>query len=148
VLLQTTRSADWSAYEAIVDMLGNFLLERGGGSMVLIAPALNATLDDGTPVQFDASRFRSTVASVARRFGQSRASRELRLNAIAPGYIFSGKRVPPSSVHNAKNSTSLCRMGSAMEVSSVVSFLASTESSYVTGLVLPVDGGASFPSSS
>jgi NAD(P)-dependent dehydrogenase (short-subunit alcohol dehydrogenase family) len=73
------------------------------------------------------------------------APHDIRVNAVAPGAI-RGWRTP-SPDHEKVRALSaripLGRMGTDMEVASVVAFLASDEASYITGQVLTVDGGIS-----
>jgi NAD(P)-dependent dehydrogenase (short-subunit alcohol dehydrogenase family) len=67
----------------------------------------------------------------------------IRCNAICPGPIRT--RISPaegSELHQRQISkTMLARTGTPEEVASAAIFLASDESSYITGAVLPVDGG-------
>jgi NAD(P)-dependent dehydrogenase (short-subunit alcohol dehydrogenase family) len=67
----------------------------------------------------------------------------IRVNAICPGPIRTRISPPPGSeLHNRQIAkTMLGRTGEPHEVAAAVVFLASDESSYITGAVLPVDGG-------
>lgn len=67
----------------------------------------------------------------------------IRVNVIAPGPIKVGYSPPPGHpAHTYQiNNTFLGRVGMPREVGMAALFLASDESSYVTGAVLPVDGG-------
>jgi len=67
----------------------------------------------------------------------------IRVNVIAPGPIKVGySPLPGHSAHTYQvNNTFLGRVGAPREVGLAALFLASDESSYVTGAVLPVDGG-------
>src|SRR6185503_6087030 len=77
--------------------------------------------------------------SVAYDYG----AQNIRCNAICPGAIRT--RISPepgSEMHQRQISkTFLGRTGETREVASVALFIASDESSYVTGAILPVDGG-------
>lgn len=77
--------------------------------------------------------------SVARDFGPE----NIRCNAICPGPITT--RISPkpgSELHQRQiKSTFLGRVGQPEEVAGAALFLASAESSFITGIVLPVDGG-------
>jgi len=73
------------------------------------------------------------------------ASLGINVNAIAPGAIdtpmASSSDIPKEMLEKILGKIPLRRMGKPEEVSSIVVFLASEESSYVTGSVLYVDGG-------
>lgn len=64
---------------------------------------------------------------------------EVRVNCVAPGGLARGQ--DPSFVQQYESRTPLGRMGTEQEVAEVVRWLASKESSYVTGQVIAVDGG-------
>lgn len=69
----------------------------------------------------------------------------IRVNTVAAGFIDVGmtKRVPPDLVRSRLEHIPMKRLGRAEEVSSAVAFLCSEAASYITGAVLPVDGGLS-----
>jgi 3-oxoacyl-[acyl-carrier protein] reductase len=65
------------------------------------------------------------------------------VNAVAPGYIESDmtRSVDPSVRDRWLKAIPLGRVGCPREVASLVSFLASEDSAYITGQVIAVDGG-------
>ena len=71
------------------------------------------------------------------------ASRNILVNAVAPGFIETNMTdvLKDEIKENIAKSIPLKRMGSAEDVANVVKFLASEESSYITGQVINVDGG-------
>jgi NAD(P)-dependent dehydrogenase (short-subunit alcohol dehydrogenase family) len=81
--------------------------------------------------------------SLAAEYGPS----GIRVNSIAPGVIvtdaWTAGREIPNMIEILEDRTSLRRWGSADEVAAVVSFLVSTNASYITGQTLVVDGGLS-----
>jgi NAD(P)-dependent dehydrogenase (short-subunit alcohol dehydrogenase family) len=96
------------------------------------------------------SASKAAVRSFARSFTTDLKDRKIRVNAVSPGVIPSPgyrnslgltdeqvKQYAESAVVNIP----LGRTGTLDEVAKVVSFLASDESSYVTGIELFVDGG-------
>ncbi len=73
----------------------------------------------------------------------ARKGAQIRVNAVAPGFIKTPmtEKVPEKIIEAVTTRTALARMGTAEEVAYVYLFLASDESSYVTGQVIGVDGG-------
>ncbi|MDR1256119.1 MAG: SDR family oxidoreductase, partial [Spirochaetaceae bacterium] len=71
------------------------------------------------------------------------ASRGVRVNAIAPGFIATDMTSAMTGEAKEKtlNLIPLKRMGTPSDVASAALFLASDESVYITGQTLPVDGG-------
>ena len=71
------------------------------------------------------------------------ASRNILVNAIAPGFIETDMTNVLKDEIKAEiaKSIPLKRMGTSKDVANVVKFLASDESSYITGQVINVDGG-------
>ena len=71
------------------------------------------------------------------------ASRNILVNAIAPGFIATDMTSVLSDAvkENINSQIPLNRMGSPKEIAKVVKFLASEDSSYITGQVIQVDGG-------
>lgn len=77
--------------------------------------------------------------AVAREMG----SRNITANLIMPGLVITEltKDIRPEIVQGVKQRLLIDRMGKAEDVAATVVFLASDEAGYITGHVLPVDGG-------
>lgn len=73
----------------------------------------------------------------------ARKGAQIRVNAVAPGFIKTPMtdKVPEKIIEAVTIRTALARMGEPEEVANVYLFLASDESSFVTGQVIGVDGG-------
>ncbi len=69
----------------------------------------------------------------------------IRVNAVVPGLIAAGmvEKMPHKAIEKRKSQIPLGRLGNAGELARAVLFLASDDSSYVTGHALVVDGGLS-----
>lgn len=80
--------------------------------------------------------FTMTLAREVARHG-------ITVNAVAPGFIETDmtKDMPPAALEHVKALTPLGRLGKPEEIAAVVAFLASPAASYITGQVIPVNGG-------
>lgn len=93
---------------------------------------------------------KAAVRNLARTLSTEFLERKIRVNALAPGPIdtpiFEKVGVPAEEVPGMKASfgdqNPMKRMGSSHEVATAALFLASDDSSYITGIDLTVDGGA------
>jgi NAD(P)-dependent dehydrogenase (short-subunit alcohol dehydrogenase family) len=121
-------------------------LFRDGGSIILNSSIAASKGVEGFSV-YSASK--AAVRSFARTWTVDLRHRKIRVNAISPGPIdtpaFNDLMLHEEQSRQLKKSivsnVPLRRMGNTNEVAKVVSFLASDESSYVTGIELFVDGG-------
>lgn len=119
-----------------------------GGSVVLTTSFLNAV---GVPSLSILSATKAAVRSLARSLGAELAPRGIRVNAVSPGPTstpFAGKMGLSQAelkamAEGVEAQVPLQRFGEAEEVARAALFLASPDSSYVTGAELVVDGGLS-----
>jgi NAD(P)-dependent dehydrogenase (short-subunit alcohol dehydrogenase family) len=122
-------------------------LLQPGGSIVLNASMVSIT---GSPAFSVYSATKAAVRSFARTWSVDLKERGIRVNAISPGIIPTPgyntslgmtKEQVGQFVQNSIDDIPLGRPGTADEVAKAVLFLASDDSSYVTGIELFVDGG-------
>ena len=116
-----------------------------GGSIILMA-SVGSSKGSAELSVYHAAK--AAVRSFARSWSLNLNQRNIRVNAISPGPIDTpfvnrllNDQQTEKFLKNSVNSTSIGRMGSPDEVAKAVSFLASDDSSYITGIELFVDGG-------
>jgi NAD(P)-dependent dehydrogenase (short-subunit alcohol dehydrogenase family) len=113
---------------------------NGGGSIVNISSIYGV---NAVPGYFAYQASKGAVVQMTRAAAVDLASDGIRVNCILPGLILTEmtKMEPEESVARDIEGTPLGRGGEASEVAQGALFLASDEASYVTGAVLPIDGG-------
>jgi NAD(P)-dependent dehydrogenase (short-subunit alcohol dehydrogenase family) len=122
------------------------LFQDSGGSIILNASIAASKGVEASSV-YNASK--AAIRSFARTWTVELKHRKIRVNAISPGPIdtpgFNGLAQTEELIEQFKtsivSSVPMGRMGSSDEIAKAVSFLASDDSSYVTGIELFVDGG-------
>jgi NAD(P)-dependent dehydrogenase (short-subunit alcohol dehydrogenase family) len=122
------------------------LFQDGGGSIILNASIASSKGAEALSVY---SATKAAIRSFARTWTVELKHRKIRVNAISPGPIdtpgFNGLAQSEEQIEQLKTSivstVPMGLMGSPDEVAKVISFLASDDSSYVTGIKLFVDGG-------
>jgi meso-butanediol dehydrogenase/(S,S)-butanediol dehydrogenase/diacetyl reductase len=134
-----------------VSMLGPFfasqevipgMIERGGG-VILNVSSVNALAYFGCEAYSAAKAgLTSLTKSIAIRFGKD----GIRCNAIAPGSVATEawdrrKELDPLVFEKAAQWYPLGRIGTPSDIANALMFLASDSAAWITGVVLPVDGG-------
>ena len=117
------------------------MLGSGGGSIVNIASGLALSGDLGN-VAYSASK--AAVIALTRHIATAFGEAGIRCNAIAPGLVLTPAlegAMPPPVQDVFKNSMLVPRLGQPRDIADAVVFLLSDRSSYITGQVLPIDGG-------
>ncbi|KQN72658.1 SDR family NAD(P)-dependent oxidoreductase [Devosia sp. Leaf64] len=122
------------------------LLRNGGGTIVNNS-SVSAFANVGGNLSYAASK--GGIMSMTRVIAIEYATRNIRCNAINPGVIDTGmnrrnleKATDPDALEQKWRSiTPLGRMGTGDEIGEAVLFLASKQSSFVTGIGLVIDGG-------
>jgi NAD(P)-dependent dehydrogenase (short-subunit alcohol dehydrogenase family) len=122
---------------------GRHMLAEGTGSIVNLS-SVNGTA--GWPRRNAYGATKAAVAATTRSLASEWGDRGVRVNALAPAYIatpmvaalIDSGRVDSKRINDR---TPLKRFGTPTEVGQAAAFLLSDWAAYITGVVLPVDGG-------
>jgi len=122
--------------------------KQGGGAIVNISSSAASGWTGSAHISYSASK--AAVNNLTRVIAVEYAERNIRCNAILPGLmdtprIYRHKTKFKDDFEAMRNARShavpMKRMGDAWDVAKTALFLASDESSYITGALIPVDGG-------
>src|SRR5438093_38960 len=117
-----------------------FMLPHKSGSIVNISSVQGMVAARTSPAY---TAMKHALIGLTRNVAYDYGPQNIRCNALCPGPIHVRYSPPPGSeLHTRQiNKTMLGRTGEPIEIAHAAVFLASDESSYVTGAVIPVDGG-------
>jgi len=120
--------------------VARYMVRQRAGRIVNLASVSGLV---GNPGQANYSASKAGVVGFTRTVARELARRNITCNAVAPGFIDTEmtRVLSDKAKENALAAIPMRRMGSADDVARAVAFLASDEAAYVTGHVLPVDGG-------
>lgn len=140
-------------YESVigVNLTGSFmackhaipaLIARGGGSIVNIGSVAGVRDAGSTHPAYSASK--AALLGLTVDLAGAHGRDNVRVNTVLPGMISSPMQESVGQVDDDIRGrlNLLGRMGNAWDIAHAVLFLCSDEASYVTGLALPIDGGA------
>jgi NAD(P)-dependent dehydrogenase (short-subunit alcohol dehydrogenase family) len=122
------------------------LTPAAGGSFVCVSSRLGIV---GKPEEVLYSAAKGGLIMLAKGAAIEWAPRNIRVNVVAPGLTatpviaasFQRKSDPDAYRRERESQIPLQRLATPEEIADAVLFLASSESSYITGAVIPVDGG-------
>ena len=111
----------------------------GGGSIVLIASVLAF---GGMPRRASYAASRGGVVQLVRTLATEWGEYQIRVNAVAPGWVDTETvRNLGTDLDRFARRAPMRRLGTPEDIVGPINFLLSTDSSWVTGVSLPVDGG-------
>lgn len=116
------------------------LLKLKRGRLIFIGSVVGGV---GAAGQVNYSASKSGLVGMARSFARELGSRGITANVIAPGFVETDMTAELDEKRRAEiaGAVPLGRFCSAEEIADVVSFIASPQASYITGAIIPVDGG-------
>lgn len=122
---------------AIEAMLGQ---DEPGGSIVCLS-SISGVAGQAGQSTYGPAKF--VASGITKHLAVEWAARGIRVNAVAPGTIATEavEELPEDYVAPMREAHPIGRLGEPSEVASAILFLASDEASFVTGAILPVDGG-------
>ncbi len=125
--------------------IGKSMVARGTGSIIMISSMASRY---GIPKVVAYAASKSAIEGMTRALAVEWSPLGVRVNCIAPGFIetaMSSKALDGDSGRKQRvlSRTPIGRLGEPADVANAALFLASSKSRYITGVVLPVDGGNS-----
>ena len=152
--LPDTSEADWHRVMD-VNLKGIYLackyaiphmIERGGGSIINTSSVLGLVGDPDLPA-YGATK--GGILAMTKAMAQAHGRQGIRVNAICPGDVdtpivreyFQHQPDPEAARHEVAKAYALGRIARPEEIANVALFLASGESSFITGTYIVVDGG-------
>jgi len=126
-------------------LVGRDMAERGHGSIVFIGSMAGFM---GIPMVSAYSAAKSAVTGLVRAFAAELSPRGVRVNAIAPGWVETemvnrALNGDPTRRRKILERTPMGSFGSVCDIGWAAVYLCSPAARFVTGVILPVDGGAS-----
>lgn len=117
-------------------------LMKGKGGSIINTSSVVSFYGQGLGSMYPASK--AGVNGLTRALSRELGKDGIRVNAVAPGVTRTDMvaALPENMVAPLLQRIPLARMGEAEDIANAVVFLASDKASYITGAVLPVDGGA------
>ena len=119
--------------------------QQGSGSIVNIGSLVGMRGSAIPQIAYTASK--GALTALTRELAIYLAPQNIRVNAVCPGPLEGGllaeKLTSDVSIRKRTARIPMGRLGRALEVAQACVYLASDESSFITGIELPVDGGAS-----
>ena len=116
------------------------MMKQKSGRMIFIGSVVGML---GSAGQVNYAATKSGLIGMARSFARELGSRGITANVVAPGFVDTDMTAVLDETRKAEivAAVPLGRFCSADEIAGVVAFLASPEAAYISGAVIPVDGG-------
>lgn len=139
----------WNVSQAVASAM----IEQKFGSIVNISSVTGDLVADPQEVAYAISK--SALIGLTKGLAIELASKNIRVNAIQPGYVVTplveemakttNPNDPMSVIKGIEKGVPLKRLGTPKDIGELAAFLASDASSYITGQQFVIDGGATLP---
>ena len=126
----------------MMKLAGKIMMKQRSGRIINMASVAGLY---GNPGQINYSASKGAVIGMTKTVAKELGSRGVGVNAVAPGFIKTPMtdKLTEEQKNAVLNLIAMKRYGLPEEIAGVVSFLASEDSSYVTGQVIEISGGLS-----
>lgn len=116
------------------------MMKQRSGRIINVASIVGVS---GNPGQANYVAAKAGVIGLTKSTAQELASRNILVNAVAPGFISTDMTDALNDEQKEKilNLIPLAKLGTAADVANVVRFLASEDANYITGQTIHIDGG-------
>ncbi|MER6492902.1 3-oxoacyl-ACP reductase FabG [Streptomyces griseorubiginosus] len=131
-----------ASYRLAKRAIGSMLKAKQGGRIILVSSAV-ALKGEAGQTNYAASK--AGLIGFGRSLAREVGSRGITVNIVAPGLTDTdmAAALPETRVNQIIGDVPLGRIGRPDEIAATIAFLASEDASYITGAVVPVDGGIS-----
>lgn len=116
------------------------MLKTGKGAIVNTSSMYGLV---GTTTSFAYSASKGAINQMTRSLALTYARNNIRVNAVAPGYVDTPilALVPDEAKNAMANQLPIGRLGKDVEIASLICYLLSDEATFITGAIVPIDGG-------
>ena len=134
----TSIEAEYGTVDVLIALSG--MMQHRAGRVVLMGSVVGLV---GSAGQVNYAATKSALVGMARSFAREYGSRGITFNVVAPGFVESDMTAVLADSLKEKYLAQipLARFASVDEIAHAVRFIASEDAGYITGAVIPIDGG-------